>query len=583
MEAPKEWPKEISESYDPIRKLGTGGFASVILARQKKQPTDDDANTCISKKVAIKVVGGSDGTSFLYARREIELLQQIRHCGIVQLFHSWEQNEDADENKKTHGTTPTAGVLVLEYIKGPTVESLLKHGGALSTTFGRVIIAQVMDAIAYLHYRAVLHRDIKPDNIIVTGALSSDDFIWDNDDSETVSDRDYKSPEEWKRLCLKYRAKIIDFGFARALTPGDMEEDGPTIKSKRSSSPSRHPKKKDAGYHNVQEDKLNRSQRKMKKKSANIFSSSHHSAISICLEDSVHSVASASHKMRRVMSTLGNRNYAAPEIVNKVREFSAQDKKKELQKDLERRTSETTKTISAFVADYGLLVDSYSMGHTVRYMMTGVQPGISVEDTIKKQQRSAMAKKVLSKFGLGKKKKKKTTTETKGTKEGPRKPQFRSQEDLPGQVVLLIQELTELSPHKRISIRKARRMAPWIADVLTFQTQDIMADNNTSSTTTTSDNDSDSLSLNHCSEEQLHSLTQTRYLPMATNTPGSTIDGTAPTVATTDSNHEFPFDSSGSSTGSNNIVAAMGESNMNKNDDDDDKTGVCLEEDILSF
>lgn len=568
METPKEWPREISDSYNPIRVLGTGGFASVVLARRKDKPEFGHANACTPKKVAIKVVGssegsGNDGAAFLYARREMEILQQIHHCGIVELFHSWERKGDENEdnsNKNKQGTAPTAGVLVLEYIKGPTVESLLKHGGALSTTFGRVIIAQVMDAIAYLHYCAVLHRDIKPDNIIVTGALSSDDSIWDNDDNETVSDRDFKSPEEWKRLCLKYRAKIIDFGFARALTPGDMEEDRSATKSKRSSSPTRHPKKKDAGYHNIQEDELNRSQRK-KKKSANIFSSSHHSASSLCLEDSFHSIASVSHKMKRVMSTLGNRNYAAPEIVNKVRQFSAQDKKKELQQDLERRSSETTKTISAFVADYGLLVDSYSMGHTIRYMMTGVQPGNSVEDTIKKQQRAGMAKKVLSKFGLGKKKK--TNDQNKKV---ARKPRYRSQEDLPGQVSLLIQELTELSPHKRISIRKARRAAPWICDVLTFQTKQQQQQESNSE-----------ISLEYCSEEQLHSLTQTRYLPMATSAPSSVV---TPTVTTLDSNQEeFSLDCSGRSTSTTTSTG----SNHNINNNNNTAVGVCIDEDVLSF
>lgn len=389
--------------------------------------------------------------------------------------------------------------------------------------------------------------------------MSSNDSIWDNDDSETVSDRDYKSPEEWKRLCLKYRAKIIDFGFARALTPGDME-DGPSTQSKRSPTWERHPKKKEAGYENIHQDELDRSQRKNKKNSGNIFNS-RHSTGSFCLDGSSHSigsVASVSHKMKRVMSTLGNRNYAAPEIVNKVRQFSAQEKKKERENDPERNLSQATKTISSFVADYGLLVDSYSMGHTIKYMMTGVQPGVSIDATIKKQQRAAMAKKILSKFGFGKKKK------SQDAKKGPRKPFYRSLEDIPGQVVLLIEELTELSPQNRLSIRKARRTSPWICDTLSFQKQ-------------TQDS---TLSLEQCSEEQLQSLTQTRYLPMATLTPGSvvsTLDATAPTV--TNSNQDFPLDtSSGSDRSACNLDHVNNNNNivvdLNNND---------FGEEILSF
>merc|ERR1711935_983659 len=111
---------------------------------------------------------------------------------------------------------------------------------------------------------------------------------------------------------------------------------------------------------------------------------------------------SVSHRMKRTMSALGNKMFAAPEIVNQVRSEFRPRIDPVLQEGGE---STTIETISNYVADYGLLVDSYSMGHTIRYMMTGVQPGISVEEAIKKQQRSVKAKKVLSKFGLGKKKK----------------------------------------------------------------------------------------------------------------------------------------------------------------------------------
>ncbi len=388
----------------------------------------------------------------------------------------------------------------------------------------------------------------------MTGALSSDDSIWDNDDSETAFNNlnDNKSSEEWKRLCYKYRAKVIDFGFARALAPGDVEDDV-----------SIHPYKKNAGFMDVQDSQIKTNGSGLDK-------------IRRSLDASAHSVASVSHKMKRVMSTLGNRNYAAPEIVNKVRRISPQDKKKERQKDLmQKPVSQCIKTISAFVADYGLLVDSYSMGHTIRYMMTGVQPGFSVEEAIKKQHRSQMVKKFLSKIGLRKKKKDKESKEDpkNNKKRIPRKPRYRSMDDIPGQAFLLIEQLTEFSPHKRISIRNARRKMDWISQVLSFQTHP----NETPSSEASSTDPCRLLSLDHRSEEQIQSLDETRYLPMATTTPESVVS-----IRDT-GNRSFGSTRMDGSQNTNQTDSSCSDNSNPPVDDRDDAIELCLEDDTITF
>lgn len=167
--------------------------------------------------------------------------------------------------------------------------------------------------------------------------------------------------------------------------------------------------------------------------------------------------------MSLIKSLRSGRMFAAPEILNQVRASAEYRPRAEvnLNKDGD---GNTTETISQFVAEYGLLVDSYSMGHTIRYMMTGVQPGISVEDAMLLQRGGLLA------LCCGNKSDKQK-----------RSVQYRNMDVLPGEVLRLVGALTQISEKNRLSIRKARWNYPWIADVLNSQTEQEQAPNHPAS------------------------------------------------------------------------------------------------------
>ena len=137
----------LADRYRITRELGRGGMATVYLARDIRH----------SRDVAVKVVRAElsaalGGGRFL---REIEIVAALRHPHIVPLYDSG----DAD------------GILyyVMPYEAGHSLRERLAREGRLPINDAIVILRDVCDALAHAHRHGIVHRDIKPDNVLLAG------------------------------------------------------------------------------------------------------------------------------------------------------------------------------------------------------------------------------------------------------------------------------------------------------------------------------------------------------------------------------------------------------------------------------
>src|SRR2546426_1106153 len=132
--------------YEVLTELGRGGMATVYLAH----------DIALGRKVAIKVMSpalfSGEGMAERF-KREARTAAQLSHPHIIPIFSVQESGDLL--------------FFVMKFIEGRPLDSIIKEVGPLPIAMVRTILIQVASALGYAHRRKVIHRDIKPPNIML--------------------------------------------------------------------------------------------------------------------------------------------------------------------------------------------------------------------------------------------------------------------------------------------------------------------------------------------------------------------------------------------------------------------------------
>ena len=169
--------------YQIIRKLGSGGMANVYLASDQE----------LGRRVAIKILDdrhASDDQFVERFRREAQNAAGLSHPSIVSVY-------DRGEAEGTY-------YIAMEYVEGRTLKELIVARGPSPLGIAIDYTRQILSALRFAHRNGIVHRDIKPHNVIVDG---------------------------------EGRVKVMDFGIARAGAASQMTEAGSIIGTAQYLSP----------------------------------------------------------------------------------------------------------------------------------------------------------------------------------------------------------------------------------------------------------------------------------------------------------------------------------------------------------
>ncbi len=191
----------LADRYAVGELLGRGGMAEVYLATDR----------VLDRPVAFKVLGGwlaNDGTFVERFRREALAAARISHPNLVAVF-------DAGSEDGVH-------YIVMEHVPGETLADVLRKEGRLHPNRASSIAASVADALGVAHAARIVHRDVKPANVMLTpdGRTKLMDLgIARNIDGESITHASsilgtagYVSPEQARGDPVDHRSDVYSLG-----------------------------------------------------------------------------------------------------------------------------------------------------------------------------------------------------------------------------------------------------------------------------------------------------------------------------------------------------------------------------------
>jgi serine/threonine protein kinase len=205
----------LNSRYEIVRSIGHGGAAIVYLGR----------DLLLNRRVAVKVLRAQYGGDPQYVarfQREAQAAASFAHPNIIDIYDVGEMNGSP--------------YIVMEYIEGDTLKDIIENEGPFDPDDVASLIEQVAAALDYAHARGVIHRDVKPQNILVTneGLAKVVDFGIAKSPGEsaltdaglTIGTAHYISPEQASGLPATPSSDVYSLGIiAYEMLCGEMPFD----------------------------------------------------------------------------------------------------------------------------------------------------------------------------------------------------------------------------------------------------------------------------------------------------------------------------------------------------------------------